>query len=320
MKFAFVGTPAFGAQVLADLADLGRLPSLVVSQPDRPQGRGRHPAAPPVVAEGKRLGVPTVQVETINEPSVRDRIRSTGATTLVVAAFGQILKADLLGAFDCLNVHASLLPRFRGAAPIARAIEAGDKEVGVSIMKMVEGLDEGPWAVRTALSVGLHDDAGSMTRALALLGALALDQVMTGLAEGTVSWNDQRGEATYAPKMTADECVLRALPGALSVHNKVRAVSPGLGVRAASAGIQFKLWRTWPYGEPGLEDVPPAGAAVSGVSGKLAKTREQLFVGCGEGAVQLLVLQPAGGAKMSAGEFLRGYGSRLGESLDLGVS
>jgi methionyl-tRNA formyltransferase len=317
VKFAFAGTPVFAAQLLGDLADLGRLPTVVVSQPDRPQGRGRHCCSPPVVARGEQLGIESIQVETINEPSLLDSIRSTGATTLVVAAFGQILRSDVLSAFECLNIHASLLPRHRGAAPIARAIAGGDTQTGVTIMKITEGLDEGPWAARTALSISLRDDAGSVGRALALLGALALDQVMTGLEDGTVSWTDQQGDASYASKITVADCILNALPRAVEVHNKVRSVSPGLGVRTASGGLQFKVWRTWPYGGARLQEPPNAAAQVAGLPGALAAGRDRLFVGCGDGVLEFLEVQPAGKARMSAAEFLRGYGSRLGEGLDL---
>jgi methionyl-tRNA formyltransferase len=317
VKFAFAGTPIFAAQLLGDLADLGRLPTVVVSQPDRPRGRGRQSCSPPVVARGEQLGIESIQVETINEPGLINSIRSKGATTLVVAAFGQILRSDVLSAFECLNIHASLLPRYRGAAPIARAIAAGDPQTGVSIMKMTEGLDEGPWAAQTALSISLRDDAGSVGRALALLGALALDQVMTGLEDGTVCWNDQQGGASYASKVTAADCVLDSLPRAIEAHNKVRSVSPGLGVRTASGGLQFKVWRTWPYGGAGLQEPPTAAARVTGLPGALAAGRDRLFVGCGEGILELLEVQPVGKARMSVAEFLRGYGSRLGGALDL---
>ena len=320
MKFVFAGTPVFAGQVLADLADLGRVPSLVISQPDRPKGRGRHFSPPPVVAVGERLGVPVIQVESINDPALLATMRSAGATTLVVAAFGQILRAGLLQAFDCLNVHASLLPRHRGAAPIARAIAAGDALTGVSVMRMAEGLDEGPWAAQTTLSIGLRDDAGSVGRALALLGAIALDRVMTGLDEGTVSWVEQEGSGTYARKITASECLLRAVPSAIQVHNKVRSVSPDLGVRTASAGVRFKIWRTWPYGEDGLREAPAVATRALGTPGALVKDRARLFVGCDTGVLELLEVQPAGKARMTAAEFMRGYGSRLGEALDLDIT
>ncbi len=317
MKFAFAGTPVFAAQLLSDLADLGRVPSLIISQPDRPQGRGLRSSSPPVVAKSEQLGIRSLQVETINDPGLLESIRSTGATMLVVAAFGQILKADILEAFDCLNVHASLLPRFRGAAPIARAIAAGDSETGVTVMKITKALDEGPWAAQTVLSVGPRDDAGSIGRALALLGAISLDQVMTGLADGTVCWNDQQGDASYAAKISPSDCTLSALPRASEVHNKVRSVSPGLGVRTATGTLQFKIWRTWPYGDVGLQEPPAAAASASGRPGALVRARDRLFVGCGEGVLELLEVQAEGKARMSAAEFLRGYGSRLGEVLDL---
>jgi methionyl-tRNA formyltransferase len=315
VSFVFAGTPQFAAWVLADLDGLSRRPSLVISQPDKPTGRGRRSTPPPAVVEAQRLGLECLQTGDINSPAVRERLRSTGASTLVVAAFGQILKRPLLESALCLNVHASLLPAYRGAAPIERALAAGESCTGISIMRMTEGLDEGPWALRTSLSVGLRDDAGSLGRVMALLGAVGLDQVLTGISEGTAVWTEQSGAGSYAAKLTEKDHVVDFGRGAKVVHDQVRALSPAIGARSRSGSLELKIWRTWPYGQPGLEAVPPTAEAAGGVPGRLAFGVDRLFVGCLEGVVEVLVVQPAGRDRMTGAAFLRGYRDRLCDRL-----
>jgi methionyl-tRNA formyltransferase len=288
----------------------------VVSQPDRAQGRGRKAAPPAAVCKARDLGLSVLQTDDINTPAVVERMAQTGASILGIAAFGQLLRPSVLEAFDCLNVHASLLPRYRGAAPIARALEAGEAETGVTIIRVTEPLDQGPVAQQSRLSIGLRDDAGSIGRSLALLGAIGLDQVMTGLEDGTVTWREQEGEAEYAPKIEVAEARIRACRSALSVHNLVRALAPQPGARASASGLEFKVWRTWPYGLPGLDTVPEAGAAAAARPGKIVATRDRLFLGCEAGALEIMEVQPSGKNRMRVAEFLRGYRRRLGERLD----
>lgn len=316
MDFAFAGTPEFAAWVLADLTDLGRRPTLVISQPERPCGRGLRPAPPPAAAAAERLGIDCLQVDDINEPSLSERIRDSGASTLVVAAFGQILRKPLLDSFLCLNIHASLLPAYRGAAPIERALAAGEPRTGVSIMRITEGLDEGPWALQTSLSVGLREDAGTLGRSLALLGAVGMAHVLEGVCDGTVSWTEQEGPTSYASKLTAQECYLDVTRDARAVHDQVRSLSPAVGARAAAGGVGFKVWRTWPYGAAGLDAVPDRAAAAADDPGRLVVAGERMFVGCRRGAVEILAVQPACKKRMSAAAFLRGYGGRLGDRLE----
>jgi methionyl-tRNA formyltransferase len=236
---------------------------------------------------------------------------------LVVAGFGQMLRRRLLDSLLCLNVHASLLPAYRGAAPIERALAAGEPRVGVSIMKMAEALDEGPWALQSSVSVGLRDDAGSVGRALAVLGACGTDQVLTGLADGTVSWTEQQGIPTYAAKLGPADQSLDTSQNARVVHDQVRCLSPDIGARAEAAGMQFKVWRTWPYGEPGLDPAPEPVGVAAGCPGRLKIWGDRLFVGCESGLVEVLLVQPVGKSKMPTADFLRGYGRRLGERLEL---
>lgn len=312
MKFAFAGTPEFGAQVLRDLLDRGLRPVMVVSQPDRPAGRGRTPAAPAVVTAARAAGLPVIQTADINTPGIRTALHDARAECLVVTSFGQLLRSDLLSAFLCLNVHASLLPAYRGAAPIVRALMAGEGETGISLMRMTGGLDEGPWALQRRVSITPRDDAGTVGRALALLGALGVVEVLDGLAQDTVSFTDQAGASTYAAKVGPSDRVFDPRLDARRLHDRVRALSPAIGCEARSAGgLSFKVWRTWPR-----EATRSAREGAQAEPGRLTPEEGRLFVTCGVGELELITLQPAGKRPMGAAELLRGYGPRLGECLE----
>jgi methionyl-tRNA formyltransferase len=316
VNFAFAGTPDFAAWTLDNLATLGRRPCLVITQPDRPRGRGRHATAPPAAVAARRLGLELIQPDDINNEDVLQHLRASGAEALVVASFGQILRSRLLDSILCLNIHASLLPAYRGAAPIERALAAGEALTGVTIMRVTEKLDSGPWALKTSLSLSLRDDAGSVRRALAFLGAQGAHQVLTGLDDHNVVWTAQEGETGYAEKLSVADCLIDTARPARAVHDQVRALSPRVGARARSGTIQLKVWRTWPYGQPDLPDAPAEAAHVAGSPGMLAMSATRVFVGCREGVVELLSVQPNGRSAMSAAAFLRGYRGRLGDRLE----
>jgi methionyl-tRNA formyltransferase len=315
VKYAFAGTPEFAAWVLQDLVERDRVPSVVITQPDRPCGRGRRTSPPPVAVEAARLGLECVQTGDINSPSILEGLRAAGIPTLVVAAFGQLLRRALLDSLLCLNIHASLLPAYRGAAPIERAIAAGEERMGVTIMRITERLDEGPAALQKAFAVGPRDDAGSVARTLALLGAIGIDQVLTGIADGPVRWTEQAGPSSYAEKMCARDCILDVTQGAKAAHDQVRSLNPSIGARASTGDLDLKIWRTWPYGEPGLDPAPEAAQQVADSPGRLLAQGGRLFVGCSRGVLEILALQPAGKGQMTASAFLRGYGQRLREQL-----
>jgi methionyl-tRNA formyltransferase len=319
VKYAFAGTPEFAAWVLTNLAGLGTAPAIVISRPDRPSGRGCRLNRPPAVVEGERLGIECIQTDDINDPGLLDRLAAANVRTLVIASFGQMLRTPLLEKILCLNIHTSLLPAYRGAAPIERALAAGETEMGVSIMRVTEGLDEGPWALRQAVSVGLHDDAGSMRRVLGVMGACGMAQVLQGLADGTVRWTPQVGPSTYAHRLTAADCLLDPAKTARAVHDQVRSLRPDIGARAASGAFDVKVWRTWPYGCPGLDEVPEGARDAAGMPGRLVAHAGRLFLGCAEGVAEILEIQPAGRGRMTAAAFLRGYGGRLGPRLEPGV-
>lgn len=334
MRFAFAGSPQLGAWVLGDLLERSRVPTLVVSQPDRPAGRGRQCTPPPVVEAARSHGLPVHQTGNVSSEESIAEIRDSGAEVLVVAAFGQILRPALLDALLCLNVHASLLPAYRGAAPINRALMEGAEETGVSIMRMAPGLDEGPWALKLRRSISLWDDAGSLSRSLALLGALGLDQVLTGLEDKTVSWTEQSGEATYAHKLTPADRLLDFGRSVRACHDQVRGLAPDVGCEVEAAGLRLKIWRTWPWesrggrqaqetagGMAAKANTLPEGALpalpdpASAGPGAVFPAGDRLFAACTGGWLELLLVQPAGKRPMTGAELLRGYGRRLGQRL-----
>ncbi len=315
MSFAFAGTPQFAAWVLADLVHLGRRPSLVITQPDRPKGRGQRVCAAPAAMEASSLGIPHLQAGDINAPDVLEKLREAGVSVLVVASFGQILHERVLASLLCVNVHASLLPAYRGAAPIQRALAAGEERIGVTIMRVTEHLDEGPWALQRSVSVDLRDNAGTLARLLAMMGAVGIAEALAGIAEGTLEWRDQIGSSCYAHKLGPADSVLDTTRSARAVHDQIRSLSPAPGARAASGDLDFKVLRSWPYGTPGLDAAPIEARLAAGVPGRLVAEKGRLFVGCAEGVIEVLSLQPAGKARLRTAAFLRGYGGRLTDTL-----
>ncbi len=229
---------------------------------------------------------------------------NSGAEALVVAAFGQMLRPQLLGSLECINVHASLLPRYRGAAPIQRALIDGAEQTGVCIIKMTEALDEGPIGAAATISVGLWDDAGTVGRTLALRGAQAVAHVLDAMSRGDQTWFEQRGHTDYAAKLTAADRELDLTASARVVHDRVRALHPGPGAVLRSGGLDLKIWRTWPR-------EAAAGVSVCDRPGVIDTAGGRLLVGCGSGCLEVLELQASGKKRMAAVGFLRGYGLRL---------
>jgi len=317
MNFAFAGTPLFAALVLRELVELGRIPRLVISQPDRGTGRGRTVTAPEAAVEASCQGLECLQTDDLSSPESIERLKSAGVSTLVVAAFGQILKRSLLESLTCVNIHASFLPRYRGAAPIERAIMAGEKTVGVSIMRITEDLDKGPWAERAELSLGLRQDAGAASRMLAVVGASALAGVLDGIEDGTVRWVEQEGDGVYAHRLDAADSWLDVAGSALRAHNQVRALSPAIGVRANLGGAQVKIWRSWPHGVEGMDPVPKGAEDVGGDPGRVLLADNRMLIGCASGVLEVMELQPASRVRMSTAEYLRGYSACVGDRLEI---
>jgi methionyl-tRNA formyltransferase len=304
MRIVFAGTPAFAAHVLSRLLEAQHQVTLVLSQPDRPKGRGLKPQPGPVkeLALARRLEV--FQPASLKDVYSRERIEASRPEAIVTAAYGLIVPGNILDlpSHGALNVHASLLPRWRGAAPIQRALLAGDRETGATIIRMDEGLDTGPILSQRAIPIGADDDAGSLHDRLAALGADLLLQALEDCASGrTQPRNQPASGATYARKIEQGETVLDWSKPAQQLEREVRAFRPAPGAQTWFRGMRWKIWRA------ALVDAPGRPGEVLGAD------REGIRVGCGEGALNVLELQRAGSRRMGAQEFLRGFALSPGE-------
>jgi methionyl-tRNA formyltransferase len=297
MKLAFAGTPDFASTVLRGLLASDHEVGLVISQPNRRRGRGRKLSAPPVAELAQENGLPLRQPARIAE--VAEEISEYDA--LVVAAYGQILRPDTLYAAreGAWNVHASLLPAYRGAAPIERAIMAGEMETGVSIMRMDEGLDTGPVGLQYPTPIPPEMTGGELTQVLAKLGAKAIVETMSRLEEDSLTLSQQDNlNATYAPKLEDEEKVIRWGERVEKVHDLVRALTPYIGARTFHPEISgpIKVLRSrivrdeLPHTEPGT--ILPA--------------KGRILVTCGEEILEIMALQMPGGRSLSTDDFLRG--------------
>jgi len=295
----FAGTPEFAARALDALLAAGHEVALVLTQPDRPAGRGMtlQPSAVKKVALAH--GIPVFQPERLKDPATHEPIRAAcapgGAELMVVAAYGLILPQAVLDLprRGCINIHASLLPRWRGAAPIQRAIEAGDAQTGITIMQMEAGLDTGPMLLAEALDIDPQDSAGTLHDRLAILGGrLAVDALAR--LDRLAAVPQQESGVTYASKIDKAEARLDWAQPAAVLARKLRAFDPFPGATLVLAGEPVKAWR---------------GTAVSagGRPGQvLGADANGIVVACGEGALRLTELQKPGGRRLSAAEFLRG--------------
>lgn len=305
MKLIFAGTPEFAAQALAAIVAAGHEVALVLTQPDRPAGRGMalQPSAVKKVAQAH--GIEVFQPLTLKDAEAQAKVAAVGAEVMVVAAYGLILPQAVLDLprFGCINIHASLLPRWRGAAPIQRALLAGDAETGVCIMQMEAGLDTGPVLLRGAVPIAATDTAGSLHDRLAELGARlcveALDQLPLPAepqpAEGV----------TYAHKIEKAEAVVDWTKSAAELDRHVRAFNPFPGAQASFGGQVVKLWLATPVAGSG-----PVGSV-------LAVDKKQVVIACGAGALAVSELQKAGGKRLPVQQFLAGHPLKVGDRFDI---
>jgi methionyl-tRNA formyltransferase len=269
----------------------------VLTQPDRPAGRGLQPAASAVKHLAVKHGLPLFQPTTLKTPENAARVAAVHAEALVVAAYGLILPQAVLdaGRHGAFNIHASLLPRWRGAAPIQRAILAGDRETGVSIMRMDAGLDTGPVLSRHAVPIGADEDAGTLHDKLAALGGDAIVAALADVEAGRARATAQPAEgATYAAKIDKSETRLDWTQPAEVLERVVRAFRPVPGAFAMLDGQPVKVWRASP-------------TQGSGAPGAVLESGEVIVIACGRGALSVSELQRAGGRRLSAREFLRGH-------------
>ena len=295
-KIVFMGSPDFALPTLELLAD--RYPVVgVVTQPDRPAGRGRHLKAPPVKKLAQKLALPVIQPRRLSEPEAMEQLRTWAPDLIVVAAFGQLLRPDVLDLppHGCLNVHASLLPRWRGAAPINAAILHGDEETGVTIMKMDPGLDTGPVISQRAIPITPEDTAGSLFEKLAPLGAELLVETLPAYLRGDIEPQPQDdSQATYAPKLSRSDGKLDFSQPAQEIVRKVRAFHPWPGTFMRWQGERHKIHRAH------------AVSATSPGVGVLTTYEDYPAVGTSEGLLVLDRVQPACKQAMPGDAFLRG--------------
>jgi methionyl-tRNA formyltransferase len=294
VRSVYLGTSDFAAAVLRRLAEGDHRPSLVVTPPDRRQGRGRRIAPAPTAAAAEELGIDVLRTEATEAPEALERIRAAEPELGVVCAFGQLLREPLLSELEMLNIHPSLLPRWRGAAPIERAIMAGDEETGVSIMRVTAGLDSGPVARQAAIPIG-DDDFGALAPRLEELAAELLIEALDRRARGELELVEQDDEAaTYAEKIAPEDRRLDPADPAIELERRVRALTPHIGAYLELAGGE-RLG----VAEASVED----GRLETGTF----DDADGLRVGCGEGVLRLLRVRPAGGKVMDAEAFLRGH-------------
>ncbi len=287
MRTVYLGTSDFAATVLRRLAGSPHAPTLVVTPPDSRQGRGRKVSPPPVAELARELGTDLLQAASVNEEGALERIRATRPEAILVCAFGQLIREPLLSMAEILNVHPSLLPRWRGAAPIERAIMARDEQTGVCVMRLTAGLDSGPVALRSEVALGEDEDYGTLAPRLAELGGDLLVEALDRLAEGTLTFTEQdEANVTYAEKITGEERRLDPADPAADLAAKVRALTPHIGAYLELEGGE-RL------------GVRKATAVDHGAEG-------ELLIPTGEGALRLETVQPSGGKPMAVADYLRG--------------
>lgn len=305
MRVMFAGTPEFARTALEAILDAGFDVPLVLTQPDRPAGRGQKLQPSPVKRLAAERGIPVHQPERLKDPATHAPIAAAGADLMVVAAYGLILPQAVLDIprRGCVNIHASLLPRWRGAAPIQRAIEAGDAETGVTIMHMEAGLDTGPMLLKESLPILTDDTAATLHDRLAALGARLVVEALRRFDELQPVAQPAEG-VTYATKIDKAEAAIDFRRSAGELARRIRAFDPFPGAVATLAGTPLKLWRA----------AVAEGSAIPGTV--LAAAGDGIVVACGEGALRLVELQKPGGRRLSAADLLRGFGIVPGQRFD----
>jgi methionyl-tRNA formyltransferase len=298
VRTVYLGTSEFAVDVLERLAATPHRPVLVVTRPDRPRGRGRKVQALPVAERARLLGVETIQPESVNDDEARAAIAGAAPEVLVICAYGALVKEPLLSEHELVNVHPSLLPRWRGAAPIERSIEAGDDQTGVTIMRPTADLDAGPIALQRAEPIHPDDDFGSLAPRLAALGGELLVEAL----DTEPRFRDQPDQGvTYADKIDPQDRLLDPSRRADELERRVRALTPHIGAYVEMGGGE-RLGVRRAHLAAGVDDV---------AAGELAARDSRLLYGAAQGALELIEVQPAGKRPMDAAAWLRGRGGAL---------
>lgn len=299
LRIVFAGTPGFAVPAFDQLISRGWPPLAVLTQPDRPAGRGRKMQASPVKQAAHAAGITVLQPGSLKDPEICRWLISLQPDLLIAVAYGLILPREILAAprFGCWNIHASLLPRWRGAAPIQRAIEAGDEISGVCIMRIDEGLDTGPILARQTVVIAHNETAGTLHDRLANLGADTLLQCIHALANGDsmIAVAQEPSGIAYAAKLQKGQAVLDWQQSALALERKVRAFNPSPVAWCELAGERTRIWAASPLTAPSQQHPPGVIVAASATG---------IDVATGDGLLRLLQLQRPGGRQLSAAEYL----------------
>lgn len=308
MRIIFMGTPEFAIPSLTKLVEEGHEVVLVMTQPDRPAGRGLKLQPPPVKVTAEASGLPVLQPETLKEEALITHLQGLAPEVLVVAAYGRFVPKVILDIppRGCYNVHPSLLPKFRGPAPINWALIAGEEETGVTIIRMDEGMDMGPILLQKVEPILPEDTAGSLEGRLALVGAEALAEALRLVEKNEATLVPQEHRfATYAPKLKEEDGRLQWSWEEKRLHNLIRGFSPEPGAHTFVKGKRLKVLRGAIVSEGEEEGLPGTVLAVE---------REGLVVAAGRGALRLLEVQPEGRRRMTGAEFARGARLQKGEA------
>ncbi len=309
LRIIFMGTPDFACPILAKLIERGDNILAVVTQPDRPKGRGQKLLPPPVKVIAEEQGIPVLQPPKVRAPEFIEQIRGLNPDLMVVVAFGQILPQGLLNIpkHGCINIHASLLPRYRGAAPINWCLVNGESETGITTMQMDAGLDTGDMLIKRVIAIGPEEDAQSLHDRLSILGAETLDETLERLVNGTLKPEKQDDTLScYAPILKKEDGLIDWNKNPVQIKNLVRGLTPWPGAYTTISDKTLKLYKV------SVAD----GSATPGEIISVGKSG--ITVACGSGSIRIEELQLEGRKRLTAADFLAGYhldpGSRLGDS------
>ena len=305
MRLVFLGTPAFAVPTLERIVEAGHQVLTVVTQPDRPSGRGQRAAAPPVKQAAVRLGLPVYQPERVRRPEAVEHLRSLAAEAMIVVGYGQIIPQSVidLAPRGIINVHASLLPKYRGAGPIQWAIINGETRTGVTTMQIDAGLDTGDMLRKAETEIGPEEDAVELGARLAVMGADLLVKTLEGLERGTIAPEKQdAAQASYAPLLKKEDGLVDWSQPAQAIHNRVRGLQPWPGATTSFRGQTVHIWKA-------------RTVSSSGSAGRFVKLKPPV-VACGAGSLELVEVQLEGRKRMAAVDFANGQ--RLTENDWLG--
>ena len=307
MRVIFAGTPDFAASALAALIEAGHEILVVLTQPDRPKGRGMKLTPSPVKILALQHNLPVWQPENLKDVAVQQQLRDLQADVMVVAAYGLLLPAAVLSipAYGCLNIHASLLPRWRGAVPIQRAIEAGDVESGVCIMQMDVGLDTGDVLLSRNTPIKNDTTAAQLHDALAVIGAEAIVEALASLPALTAV-SQSETDVTYAQKLSKADAEIDWALGAKQIHNKIRALNPVPGAWSSLNGQVIKIWTS--------RVLEMSSTATTGSI--VAADKQGIAVQTGKGVVLITELQASGSKRMAAAAFVAGHNDLMGQQFE----